>query len=171
MAAFRALLVVLLSLVLVALGASLSHLVAGGAFSLALAVPVVVWLGMDAGLVEGAVAAAAVGVVTDAAAGGPMGLLTFLSVMAFLGTRAASSAIDARGVLAFAVLSGAATLLMGIGALLLTRYVSPPEAAPRWGLMGRVAGEALLTAVLAPAVGWMLKRVLGAAPREQPGVL
>jgi hypothetical protein len=170
MAAFRALLVVLLALVLVAAGASLSHHLGGGAFSLSLYVPLIVWMGLEAGLVEGAAAAVAVGVVADAAAGGPMGLLAFLSVACFLGVRAAAATAGTRGPVGFAALASAATLLLGLGAIALTRYVSTPEAAPRWGLMGRVAVEALLVGAMAPAVRWMAVRVVGSPPREESGL-
>jgi hypothetical protein len=170
MAAFRMLLVVLLALVLVALGASLSQHVGGGAISLSLWVPLVVWLGLEAGLVEGAAAAAAVGVVADAAAGGPMGLHTFLCVACFLASRAAAPTLGSRGAVGFAALAFAGTVLVGLGALVLTRYVSAPEAAPRWGLMGRVAVEALLVGALAPAVRWAAGRVVGSLRREESGL-
>ena len=170
MAAFRTLLVVLLALVLLALGASLSHLLGGGAFSLSLWVPLLVWMGLEAGLVEGAAAAVAVGVVADAAAGGPMGLLAFLSVACFLAVRAAAATVGSRGAVGFALLAFAATMLVGLGAIVLTRYVSPAEAAPRWSLMGRVAVEGILVAALAPAVRWLAIRVVGEPPREEPGL-
>jgi hypothetical protein len=171
MVAFRTFLVALFSLVMVALGASLSHHLTGGAVTLATGLPVVAWLAFEARLVPGAAAAAAVGLVADLAAGGPMGLLTFLSVMAFLGVRAASGAVGARGRLAMAVLTGVAALVVGFLALLLLRYVSPPDAAPRWGLMGRVVLEALGTAAVAPPVAWLLDRTVGAPPAEEAGLL
>ena len=167
----RTLTLVLAALGLVALGASISRQVAGGAFSLALALPVVVWLGLDAAVVEGAVAAAAVGVVLDAAAGGPAGLCVFLSVMLFLASRAAAGTFDAESLLGFALLSGVGTLLFGLAAILLTRYVSPAEEAPGWGLAGRVVVEALLTALCAPGVRWVLDRLAAPFHGEDPGLL
>jgi hypothetical protein len=169
--ALRTALVVTLALVLVALGASLSHLVGGGAFSLALPLPIVVWLGLEAGVVDGAVAAAAVGLVLDSAAGGPAGLLTFLSVMLFLVSRAAGAAFDAKSPLGFAVLSGVGTLFCGLGALVLIRYVTPADEAPRLALAGRVLLEALLTGAAAPAVRWPLDRLAAPLQREDPGLL
>jgi hypothetical protein len=118
------------ALLLVAVGASATRQLAGGAFSVALAVPVVVWLGLETTVIEGAIGAAVVGVLLDASAGGPAGLLTFLSVLVFVGVRAGAGAFDARTPLGFGVLSGVATLGMGLGALLLLRYVTPAEAAP-----------------------------------------
>ncbi len=168
----RCLLLVPVALVLLAVGGSVSHVVGGGALAVAPWLPLVAWLGLEAGLVEGAAASAALGLLADASAGGPYGLLTFLAVAAFLGVRLGAPAVDARRPLAFAALTGVATLAVGLGAVVLTRYVSPPESAPRWGLLGRVLLEALLTAAVAPAVRLLLVRLVGTARREeQPELL
>jgi cell shape-determining protein MreD len=167
----RAPLAMLSALVLVALSASITRQLSGGAVSLALAVPVIVWLGIETPVVEGVIGAALVGVVLDAAAGGPGGLLTFLSVGILLGVRAGAGAFDARSRLGFALLSGVATFAMGFGAILLTRYVAPPNAEPGWALLGRVLVESLLTAAAAPAIRWALDRVVVPAHRDQPGFL
>jgi len=169
--AFRTALAVGLALLLVALEASLSHLLGGGVLTAVLPLPVVVWLGLEAGLTDGALAAAAVGLVLDSAAGGPVGLFTCLSVLLFLGTRAAGGAFDARAPLGFALLCGTGTFAFGLVALSLLRYVSPAEAAPRWGLAGRVLLEAVLTALAAPAVRLTLARLTARAQREEPGLL
>jgi len=159
------------ALLLVAIGASATRQLCGGAVSVALAVPVVVWLGLETTVVEGAVGAAVVGVLLDVSAGGPGGLLTFLSVLVFVGVRAGAGAFDARSPLGFGVLTGVATLGTGLGALLLLRYVSPAPTAPGWNLLGRVAVESLLTGLAAPAVKWVLDRVLSPGHREHPGLL
>jgi hypothetical protein len=132
---------------------------------------VIVWLGLETPVIEGAIGAALVGVVLDGAAGGPGGLLTFLAVLAFVGVRAGAGPFDARSMPGFALLSGAATLGMGLGALLLTRYVAPPAQAPGWGLAGRVLVEAVLTGIAAPPIRWALDRVLVSAHRETHTVL
>jgi hypothetical protein len=159
------------ALLLVAIGASATRQLSGGAVSIALAVPVIVWLGLETTVVEGAIGAVIIGVLLDAAAGGPGGLLAFLSVMVFVGVRAGAGPFDARSVLGFAVLSGAGTLAMGAGAVVLLRYVSPPAAAPGWSLLGRVAIESILTALAAPPVRHLLDRLLVPAQREHTGVL
>jgi len=164
-------LALLAALLLLAMSASVTSQLSGGAVSLALAVPVIVWLGLETPVVEGVIGAALVGVVLDAAAGGPGGLLTFLSVILLLGVRAGAGPFDARSRLGFALLCGAATFLMGFGAILLTRYVTPASADPSWGLLGRVLVESLLTAAAAPAIRWALDRVLVPAHRDQPGIL
>jgi hypothetical protein len=159
------------ALLLVAIGASATRQLAGGAVSVALAVPVVVWMGLETTVIEGAVGAAVVGVLLDASAGGPGGLLTFLSILVFVGVRAGAGAFDARTPLGFALLSGVSTLGMGLGAFVLLRYVTPSATAPGWDLVGRVAVESLLTGLAAPAIRWVLDRVLAPGHREQPGIV
>ena len=159
------------ALLLIALGATITRQLSGGAISLALAVPVVVWLGLETPVIEGAIGSALVGALLDASAGGPSGLLTFLSVMVFVGVRAGAGPFDARSPLGFGLLSGAATLGMGFGAVLLLRYVTPSTAAPGWSLLGRVVVESVLTGLAAPAIRWVLDRVLVPAHRDLPGVL
>ncbi len=159
------------ALLLVALGASATRQLTGGAVSVALAVPVVVWLGLETTVVEGAVGAVLVGALLDAAAGGPSGLLTFLSVLILVGVRAGAGPFDARSHLGFGLLCGAATFAMGFGAILLLRYVSPAAAVPGWSLLGRVAVESILTGLAAPAIRLVLDRALAPAHREQAGVL
>lgn len=161
----------LAALVLVGVGAAATRQLAGGAVSVALAIPVIVWLGLETPVVEGAVGAFLVGVLLDGSAGGPAGLLTFLSVAGFVGVRAGAGAFDARTPLGFGLLSGAVTFGMGLGAVLLTRYVSAPEAVPGLSLLGRVLVESVLTGLAAPAVRWALDRALVPAHREHPGLL
>jgi hypothetical protein len=170
-ASLRVLLASVAALLLVAIGASATRQLSGGAVSVALAVPVVVWLGLETTVIEGAVGAVVVGVLLDASAGGPGGLLAFLSVLVFVGVRAGAGVFDARTPLGFGLLSGVATLGMGLGALLLLRYVSAEATAPGWTLLGRVTVEALLTGLAAPAVKWVLDRALSPGHREQPGLL
>ena len=164
-------LALLATLFLLAISASVTGQLSGGAVSLALAVPVIVWLGLETPVVEGAIGAALVGLLLDASAGGPGGLLTSLSVIVLLGVRAGAGPFDARSRLGFALLCGVATFLMGFGAILITRYVTPAIADPGWGLLGRVLVESLLTGLAAPAIRWALDRVLVPAHRDQPGIL
>jgi hypothetical protein len=161
----------LAALVLMALGASATSQLTGGVVSVALAVPVVVWLGVEAPVIEGAFGAALVGVLLDAAAGGPFGLLTFLSVLVLVGVRAGAGPFDARSDLGFGLLSGAATFGMGFGAILLTRYVTPSWMEPRWSLLGRVLVESALTGLAAPGIRRLLDRLVAPAHRDQAGTL
>jgi hypothetical protein len=150
--------------------ALLLHL-GGGSVSLALALPVVVYLGLHGGNVDGAVGAAAVGYVVDLMAGGPKGLMTFLAVSLFLFSRLAATALSVRGKLGFALLSGTGTFLYGLGAFALTRIVSPIEAAPGWRLLARMGVEAILTGALAPLVLVLMKWIDSLAAREETGLL
>jgi hypothetical protein len=159
------------ALLLVSVQAALLRFIGGGAFSLSLALPVVVYLGLSAGNVDGAVGAAAVGYVIDLMAGGPKGLMTFLAVALFLFSRLAVAALSIHGKTGFAVLSTVGTFLFGLGALLLTRAVSPAETAPGFRLLGRVLVDALLTGALSPLVLLGMRRLDGLFAREEPGLL
>ncbi len=161
---------VLLALLLSSLQAALLHQLGAG-FSLAPVLPCVVYLGLRSGIVDGAVGAAAVGYVLDILAGGPKGLMTFLSVLLFLFSRLVGASLDIRGRLGFALLSGTGTFLFGLGAWLLTRYVSTAAAAPGARLLWRMLVEAILTAALAPLVGWLMQRIDRLVEREEPGLL
>jgi rod shape-determining protein MreD len=159
------------ALLLAALQAALLRWVGGGVFSVSLALPVVVYLALHAGNVDGALGAAAVGYVLDLLAGGPKGLLTFLAVALFLVSRLAVAALSIHGKTGFALLSGFGTFAVGFAGLLLTRAVSPAESAPGFGLLGRMAVDAALTGALSPVVLLALRRVDGLFAREEPGLL
>jgi hypothetical protein len=161
----------LFSLLLVSLQAALLRYVGGGAASLALALPIVVYLGLHGGNVDGAVGAAAVGYVLDLMAGGPKGLMTFLAVSLFLFSRLAGAALSVQGKIGFAILSGMGTFLYGLAALLFTRAISPDESAPSFSLLGRVLVEALLTGLLSPLVLVAMRRVESLYTREEQGLL
>ena len=150
------------ALLLVAIGATVTRQLAGGAVSLALAVPVVVWLGLETPVIEGAIGSALVGALLDASAGGPSGLLTFLSVMVFVGVRAGAGPFDARSPLGFGLLSGAATLGMGFGA------VAPPALRdPFHGRSGLEPARARAGRVGAHRAG-RARHPLGARSRARP---
>jgi rod shape-determining protein MreD len=160
-----------LALVLATVQAALLRFLGGGAFHLALALPIVVYLGLHAGNVDGAVGALAVGYVVDLMAGGPKGLMTFLAVALFLFSRLVGAALSVQGATGFALLSAVGTFLYGVAALLITRAVSPEESAPGLGLVGRVLVEAILTGALAPPIAMVLRRVDGLFVREESGLL
>ncbi|HET6923297.1 MAG TPA: hypothetical protein VFI16_09120 [Anaeromyxobacteraceae bacterium] len=143
----------------------------GGRFPVALALPVVVWLGMQATTVEGAVGAAAIGWVLDALSGAPSGLHAFLAVLLFLGSRLATGLLDVRGRAAFGLTCGAGTFLLGLGALVLGRAISAPEAAPGWRVLGRVLLEAVFTGLAAPAVRVLLVGLDRLVEPEETGLI
>lgn len=167
----KAIVVFSFTVVLVALQAALLHFVGGGAFSVALALPCVVYLGLFAGNVYGSVGSAAVGYVLDVAAGGPKGLMTFLAVALFLFVRLVGVAVEIRGRAAFAVLSAVGCFVFGVGAMLLTRAVTPPEAAPSASLLPRMIVEALVTGAAAPIIHAVMRRIDALFTREEPGLL
>lgn len=160
------------ALALLALQAALLAHVGGGLFSLALGVPCVLFLSLQAANnVEGAVGAALVGYLMDLMNGGPKGLMTFLAVLLFLVARFVGAAIDVRSRVAVAFLTAVMTAAHELGALLLTRLVSSPESAPGFRLLGRIAVEAILTGACAPLVFWGLRRIDGMFTREEQGLL
>ena len=162
---------VLFALLLSGLQTALLRWVGGGSFSLALLACCVVWAGLQAGNVDGAVASAGIGYVMDLAAGTPKGLMTFLAVALFLVVRAVSAAVDLRGRAGFALLSGLGALFLSVGATVLLRNTSAPETAPGWGLAGRIIVEAFLTAAASPVVALGLRRLDALFHREEPGLL
>jgi len=150
-----------LALALVGLQSALLRHVGGGAFTLCLPVALLVHLSLTVELVEGAVAAAAVGYVLDVASGGTKGLLTSLAVATFLAVRIIRLAVDVRGRAGFAALCGLAAFGLSAGAVALSRSVTPPELRPVWSLVPRIALAALLTGLLAPLLLWGLRRLDG----------
>ena len=160
-----------LAVALAVVQAVLVHHLGGGRFPVALALPVVVWLGMEAPPVEGALGAAAIGWVLDTLSGAPSGLYAFLAVLLFLGSRLAGTLLDVRGRAAFGLACGVGTLLVGLAALALRRVSAPAEAAPGWPMASRVMLEAVLTGLAAPAVRALLLRLDRRMEPEETGLL
>lgn len=159
------------ALLLAAVQAAVLRWVGGGSFSIALLACCIVWAGLHAGIVDGAVASAGIGYLLDLLAGTPKGLMTSLAVALFIAVRAVSAAVDLRGRGGFALLSGAGALLLSVAASILLRNTSAPEAAPGWALSGRMVLEALLTGAAAPLVAVGLRRLDALFHREEPGLL
>ncbi|BDG07123.1 hypothetical protein [Anaeromyxobacter paludicola] len=167
----RPLITFLFALLLASLQAGLLRYLGGGAVSISLVLPCVVYLGLFAGNVEGAIGAAAVGYLLDLLAGTPKGLMTFLAVGCFLVCRLVAGAVEVRSRTAFAVLSGLTAFLAGLGALFLTRLVVPAEAAPGGRLVWRLLVEALLTASVSPLIRAAMRWLDGLFTREEAGLL
>lgn len=159
------------ALLVAALQVALLRWLGGGALPVMLLAACVVHQGLHGGNVDGSVAAAGIGYVLDLVTGTPKGLMTFLAVLVFVLARSVSAAVDVRGRAAFGLLSGGAALLLSLGALLLTRYTSADEVAPRLGLVPRALVEAVLTGLAAPALLPALRRLDALFHREEPGLL
>jgi hypothetical protein len=162
---------VLFALGLAAVQAAVLRWLGGGAFSLSLLAACVVYLGLNGGNVDGSVAAAGVGYVLDLLTGSPKGLMTFLAVLLFVAVRGVSAAVDVRSRASFALLSGVGAVFLSLGALLLTRYTAPEEAAPGALLLPRMIAEGVFTAALSPLVMMGLRRIDALFHREEPGLL
>jgi rod shape-determining protein MreD len=167
----KPLVLTLVALLAAALQAALLRHVGGGAVSLCLLAPVLVHLALTAGNVDGAVGAAGVGFVLDLSSGATKGLFTSLGVALFLGARLVGAAVDVRGRVGFAVLSGAGALGLSAGAVALERAVALPEAQPGWGLLPRMLVEALLTGLAAPLVQLALRRLDALFGAEEPDLI
>jgi rod shape-determining protein MreD len=161
----------LAALLLAAVQAALLRHVGGGAVSLCLLAPVLVHLALTAGNVDGAVGAAAVGFVLDLTSGTVKGLLTSLAVAVFLAARLLGAAVDVRGRVGFAILSGAGALGLSAGAVALQRAVALPEVQPGWALLPRLIVEALLTGLAAPLVQLGLRRLDALFGAEEPDLI
>jgi rod shape-determining protein MreD len=82
-----------------------------------------------------------------------------------------NASVDVRGRASFAALTGVGALALSLGAMLLTRLTSAPEAAPGLGLVARALLEAFLTALASPIVLAGMRRLDGLFHREEPGLL
>jgi len=168
----KALLHAVLALLLAGLQAALLRHVGGGAFTLCLPAALLVHLALTTELVEGAVAAAAVGFVLDVAGGGTRGLLTSLAVATYLGLRGIRVGVEVRGRASFAALSGLAAFVLPAGAVAVSRLVAPAGVQPSWALLPRIALAALLTGLVAPLLLMGLRRLdalFGERPSELAG--
>jgi hypothetical protein len=158
-------------LALGAVQAVLLRWIGGGAVPLQLLVPCIAWLALEAESVEGVLASAGIGFAMDLFAGGGDGIYVFAGVLAFLCARALGIAVDLRARVGFAVLTGAACLLVSLGTLLLQRWAGAPEASPGAALLPRALGEAFLTAAASPLVWMGMKRLGAALGREEQGLV
>jgi cell shape-determining protein MreD len=162
---------VLFALLLAGIQAALLRWLGGGAFSASILAACVVYVALNGGNVDGAVASAGVGYVLDIVSGSPKGLMTFLAVLLFVGVRAVGGAVDVRSRAAFAALSGVAAFAMSLGALILTRYTVAPEAQPGAALLPRMLLEAVVTAAASPLVLAGMRRMDGWFHSDEPGLL
>jgi rod shape-determining protein MreD len=160
-----------LAVALSGLQASLVHHLGGGAWTACLLAPLLAHLALTAGNVEGALGAAAVGVVLDLSSGTPAGLSTFLAVATFLAARVVGAAVEVRGRVGFAALSGAAALSLSAGGVAMLRLAAAEEVRPGWGLAPRLLGEALLTALAAPLLQLLLQRLDALLGAEEPDLI
>ena len=142
----------LFSLFLIALQAALLRYIGGGVFHLVLALPCVIYLGLYASNIEGAIGAVLIGYFMDLSSGGPKGMMAFLAVLLFVIGRMVGTALHIRDRGAVVFLSSILIFSFGLEALILTRLISPPEVAPSVSLIPRVLVESVLTGLLSPAI-------------------
>ncbi len=112
-------------------------------------VAIVAFLSLRAGLLEGAVAAYAIGYLLDLMTGRPTGLYTLLAVITFLLGRVAASLMDVRSGRSFALFAMAADVTHGLLA---------------WGISGVSNNQMAVSHPLGPAAGGAAHRRGGPAP-------
>jgi hypothetical protein len=149
--------------------ALLRHL-GGGRVPLALPLILAVWSGLEGGWIDGTLGAVAVGWVVDVFAGGPQGLLTFLTVVLYLTCRLARAALAVHDRIGFAALTGVGVALYGFTAFAFLRIFAAPEAIPSAAVLWRVAQEAACTGALAGLLHPLLvklERLLAGEPEPE----
>lgn len=131
-------------------------------------VAIVAFLALKAGLLEGAVAAYAVGYLLDLMTGQPTGLYTLLALVTFLLGRMAASLVDVRSATSFAGFAMAADVAHGLLAWgISTVSGRHPQLV---GLSG-LPLEVVLTGLAALALYPLLRRFGLGAERREPGLL
>lgn len=161
-----------LGFVLLVLQSSFATLVSIHPFAPNLLLPLIIYLGVspEVRLARGAVLSFVLGYLLDAFCGNPMGLQTFLMVATFLVARVAGLRLFLRGP-AFQVLL---TFLVGVldgGTVLALRAIFEPPApfptASVWNSVFSVLAPAMVTAVAAPFVFLLVRRVESLTTRSR----
>jgi hypothetical protein len=161
----------LFALILVAVQAALLRYVGGGAVTISLALPCVVYLGLHGGNTDGALGSAGIGYILDLTSGGPKGLMTFLAVVLFVACRVVGAGVEIRGRIGFVLLSTLGTFVFGIGVLVMRRAASPAESAPGAWLLPRMLLDAVLTGLASPFVAAAMRKIDGLFNKEEPSLL
>lgn len=156
---------------LLVMQAALSQVLPLGDFSPVLILPVVIYLGVhDFPLARGAAVAFVLGYFLDSFSGSPMGLQTFVSVTLFLFSRAAGVRLFLQGRLFQVLLTFMAGLLSG-GIILALRAIFERRPIVTDETLGAMLlalfGPAIATALVAPFVFALVRRVDAAASRRR----
>ena len=131
-------------------------------------VAIVAFLALKAGLLEGAVAAYAVGYLLDLMTGQPTGLYTLLALVTFLLGRMAASLVDVRSGFSFAGFAMGADVAHGLLAWGISE-VSGKQ--PHLAGLGGLPLEVVLTGLASLALYPLLRRFGLGAERREPGLL
>lgn len=164
----KLLVTLVLTLLFLALESVAAKYVGLGVARIDVTVAIVAFLSLRAGLLEGAVAAYAIGYLLDLMTGRPTGLYTLLALITFLLGRLAASLMDVRSGRSFALFAMAADVTHGLLA---------------WGISGvsnnqmavsSLSGlplEVLLTGAVALLLYPLLRRFGLGAEKRDPGLL
>ena len=129
----------------------------------------VVYVAVHASAVEGGFIAFVVGYLLDIFTGRPTGLYPFLSMLVFLGARAAGQLVDGRSRSMFALMLAAVVPVHALLAVLFSWLTSPSGTALVWTLSG-VPFQVLMTVALG-LVLWPVFQRIEPGERPPPGVL
>lgn len=171
----RSVLLVTFGFVLLVVQATFATLVPAHGVAPNLLLPIAIYLGVshDVWIVRGAALSFCLGVMLDAFSGNPwMSLQTFAVVATFLVSRFAGMRLFLRGPVFQVLLTFFVTLLTG-GTILALRTIfekpAPFAAGTAWGTAAALVGPALTTALVAPLVFVVVRRLdsVGARRREE----
>jgi rod shape-determining protein MreD len=133
-------------------------------------VVLIAFLALRASLVEGAIAAFAVGYLLDLMSGQPTGLYTFLGVLLFLLGRLSDTWFSVRSAGAFVLFSMAADVAHGVLSRFFSWMVS--KGAPAFSSqMGSLLGQVMLTGAAALVLYPLLNRLESDADRSRTSML
>lgn len=166
----KAFLLVLLGLVLLCMESVLVRSFGFSVTRLDVTLVLVVFLALSATLVEGAVAAFALGYLLDVFTGRPTGLFPFLAVLTYLTVRLGALVVDARGRGTFALVTGGAVLLHGLFAFFFT-WLTSRTGGGTVASLGGLPLQALLTMVAAALLWPLLQKLDPSKGRPEPGML
>jgi hypothetical protein len=164
----KLLLTLVLTLLFLALESVAAKYLGLGVARIDVTVAIVAFLSLRAGLLEGAVAAYAIGYLLDLMTGRPTGLYTLLALVTFLLGRVAASLMDVRSARSFALFAMAADVTHGLLAWGISGVSSRQVALS--GLSG-LPLEVLLTGIAALLLYPLLRRFGLGAERRDPRLL
>jgi hypothetical protein len=133
-------------------------------------VALVVFLALNCQTLEGAFGSFAAGYMLDAVSGLPSGLYVFTAVLTFLLARLVSPFVEVRGPVSFAALAAGMDALHNLAAWGLV-LLGSDEGIDRSAMLGGVLPSAALTALVAPLLWLVLRRIEASFEKPETGLL
>jgi rod shape-determining protein MreD len=160
----RSLLLIFFGFILLALQAALATLVPMQSYAPNLMLPIALALGAspDVQLMRGAVVCFVLGYLFDAFCGNPLGLQTFMLVAVYMLARGAAVRLLPHGAMFVALFTMAMTVVSGFAVLALRALFEKKSdilTYDAWGTLRVVFQSALATAIVAPALFGVVRRI------------